>query len=151
MTWTDDQIDRLKSLQAEGLSGSQIAAQLGISRNAVIGKLTRLAGIDTKNTKQKREARLVLGDAPVKHADRHRQTVARTDNRPLVAIKDLSPEHSEAAITLFDIGFNKCRWPLNDVNPIQDFRFCGAKCEGSWCPAHEARVWAGRRMECEGA
>ncbi|MEP4560994.1 MAG: GcrA family cell cycle regulator, partial [Nitratireductor sp.] len=43
MNWTDERVELLKKLWAEGLSASQIAAQLGgVSRNAVIGKVHRL-------------------------------------------------------------------------------------------------------------
>lgn len=43
MNWTDERVEQLKKLWAEGLSASQIAAQLGgVSRNAVIGKVHRL-------------------------------------------------------------------------------------------------------------
>ena len=42
-TWTDDRVERLKKLWADGLSASQIAGELGgITRNAVIGKVHRL-------------------------------------------------------------------------------------------------------------
>ena len=40
--WTAAVIETLTALQADGLSASQIAEQLGCSRNAVIGKLHRL-------------------------------------------------------------------------------------------------------------
>ena len=40
--WTMDKIDGLRRLIAEGASGAQIAAQLGCSRCAVIGKARRL-------------------------------------------------------------------------------------------------------------
>lgn len=41
--WTDERVELLKKLVADGLSGSQIAAGLGgITRNAVIGKMHRL-------------------------------------------------------------------------------------------------------------
>ncbi len=43
MNWTDERVARLTKLWADGLSASQIAAQLGgVSRNAVIGKVHRL-------------------------------------------------------------------------------------------------------------
>ncbi|MGO7733819.1 GcrA family cell cycle regulator, partial [Rhizobium johnstonii] len=36
MNWKDERVEKLKKLWAEGLSASQIAAQLGgVSRNAV--------------------------------------------------------------------------------------------------------------------
>lgn len=43
MTWTDERVETLKAMWAEGKSASQIAKELGgITRNAVIGKVHRL-------------------------------------------------------------------------------------------------------------
>ena len=43
MSWTDERIERLKSLWTQGMTASQIADELGgVSRNAVIGKAHRL-------------------------------------------------------------------------------------------------------------
>src|SRR2546430_17678400 len=43
MSWTDERVELLKKLWTDGLSASQIAAELGgITRNAVIGKVHRL-------------------------------------------------------------------------------------------------------------
>jgi GcrA cell cycle regulator len=44
LTWTKERIDLLTKLWSEGLSASQIAAELGesVSRNAVISKAHRL-------------------------------------------------------------------------------------------------------------
>src|SRR5579875_3792783 len=41
-TWTDERIALLRSHFDAGLSCRQIAADIGVSRNAVIGKLSRL-------------------------------------------------------------------------------------------------------------
>ncbi len=41
--WTDERVELLKKLWSDGLSASQIAAELGnVTRNAVIGKVHRL-------------------------------------------------------------------------------------------------------------
>jgi GcrA cell cycle regulator len=44
MSWTDERVELLRKLWSQGLSASQIAAELGhgITRNAVIGKVHRL-------------------------------------------------------------------------------------------------------------
>jgi len=44
MSWTDERVELLRKLWMDGLSASQIAAELanGITRNAVIGKVHRL-------------------------------------------------------------------------------------------------------------
>jgi len=46
--WTDDRVDRLKRLWVNGMSAKEIAQELGgTSRNAVIGKLSRLGFVDS--------------------------------------------------------------------------------------------------------
>jgi GcrA cell cycle regulator len=48
MSWTDERIERLKSMWTEGATASQIAEELGgVSRNAVIGKAHRL-GLESR-------------------------------------------------------------------------------------------------------
>jgi len=43
MSWTDDRVEKLKTMWTEGKSASQIAKELGgVTRNAVIGKVHRL-------------------------------------------------------------------------------------------------------------
>lgn len=43
MSWTDERIEKLKSMWEKGMTASQIAEELGgVSRNAVIGKAHRL-------------------------------------------------------------------------------------------------------------
>ena len=62
MAWSDDQIDMLKTMWAQGCVASEIAAALGnnISRNAVIGKAHRmgLAGRESP-IKKKASARVL--------------------------------------------------------------------------------------------
>ncbi|MEM1299228.1 MAG: GcrA family cell cycle regulator [Pseudomonadota bacterium] len=50
MSWTDERVEKLKELWAEGISASQIAKVLGgVTRNAVIGKVHRL-GLSNRAT-----------------------------------------------------------------------------------------------------
>ncbi len=49
MSWTDERVELLKKMWAEGQSASQIAKELGgVTRNAVIGKVHRL-GLSNRN------------------------------------------------------------------------------------------------------
>ena len=41
-TWTDERLERLKNRFEAGLTCREIADDIGVSRNAVIGKLSRL-------------------------------------------------------------------------------------------------------------
>ena len=43
MEWTEERVDKLKALWAEGHTASEISHRLGVTRNAVIGKVHRLA------------------------------------------------------------------------------------------------------------
>ena len=63
MSWTDERVEVLKKLWAEGHSASQIAKQLGgVTRNAVIGKVHRL-GLSGRNTVAPRQAPAAPGPA----------------------------------------------------------------------------------------
>lgn len=97
MNWTDERVELLKKLWAEGLSASQIAAQLGgVSRNAVIGKVHRLKLSGRgKTTKAQPRARKPVATttaaaaAPVRSAPR--ATVEKT------VAQQASPSMREAA------------------------------------------------------
>lgn len=41
MSWTDERVELLRKLAGDGLKASEIAAELGVTRNAVIGKARR--------------------------------------------------------------------------------------------------------------
>ena len=63
MTWTDERVETLKKLWGDGLSASQIAAELGgITRNAVIGKVHRLGPLGP------RQVAILGGAAPAQGA-----------------------------------------------------------------------------------
>lgn len=49
MSWTDEKIEKLTAIWASGDSASIAAAKLGVSRNAVIGKVRRL-GLPDRET-----------------------------------------------------------------------------------------------------
>lgn len=44
INWTEDMIDKMLSMRADGRSASQIGKAIGVTKSAVIGKWTRLAG-----------------------------------------------------------------------------------------------------------
>jgi hypothetical protein len=47
------------------------------------------------------------------------------------------PADLEPGVGFFDIGWDGCRWPMTEVVPISDFKFCGMRVScGSWCSVH---------------
>ncbi len=77
MTWTDERVEQLKKLWEDGLSASQIAAELGsITRNAVIGKVHRL-GLSGRAKSPPRRRRGRARPAPQQHMMRIIAPVSR--------------------------------------------------------------------------
>jgi len=86
ISWTDERIERLKSLWQEGMTASQIADELGgVSRNAVIGKAHRLglqarpSPVKTAEVEAKLEADVTPEAESVEQADAEPAGVAPGD------------------------------------------------------------------------
>ncbi|HBF30511.1 GcrA family cell cycle regulator [Rhizobium sp.] len=149
MNWTDERVEKLKKLWAEGLSASQIATQLGggVSRNAVIGKVHRLclpgrakAGGTTAAPARtpKRPAAPAATRAPNYPARTPTRPAARTEGATalkqdmdilpventvsLPVISGVSPVSKR--LTLTDLTERTCKWPVGDPM-TDDFHFCG--------------------------
>ena len=119
MGWTDERVELLKKLWADGLSASQIAAELGgITRNAVIGKVHRLglsgrAKSPSSTAPRPRKAR----------SSGHMMRVPRPSMRGNTALAydyDVEPEPElieiplEQRKTLLQLTEKTCRWPVGD-------------------------------------
>ncbi len=81
MSWTDERIEQLRRLWAEGHSASQIAGTLGggVSRNAVIGKIHRLGLSGRVKTARPAARRPAAPVAPPPRQPRHgRQSPPRS-------------------------------------------------------------------------
>jgi GcrA cell cycle regulator len=65
MSWTDERVETLKRMWAEGQSASQIAKELGgVTRNAVIGKVHRLGLSNRVGGKDEDEVEMMPDPAP---------------------------------------------------------------------------------------
>jgi GcrA cell cycle regulator len=133
MSWTDERVETLKKLWAEGHSASQIAAELGgITRNAVIGKVHRL-GLSGR-------AKSPSSAAPRPRKPRtasHMLRVTRSSMRGNTALAhayefDIEPEAEPIdnviplgqRRSLLELTEDTCRWPIGDPGSA-DFYFCG--------------------------
>ncbi|MBW8322748.1 MAG: GcrA family cell cycle regulator [Arenimonas sp.] len=158
MNWTDERVERLKRLWAEGLSASQIAAQLGgVSRNAVIGKVHRLnlpgrakAGGSTAASRAAK--RPAPAPRPANYPSRvTTRTVARAAGANMlkeeieidgVETVEIRPVGNvilpiSRKLVLTELTERTCKWPIGD--PMKDdFHFCG--CESAdtspYCSYH---------------
>jgi GcrA cell cycle regulator len=151
MAWTDERVELLKKLWAEGLSASQIAGRLGgVTRNAVIGKVHRL-GLSGRATSSRSSApRPRRAHAPRQHRAPSltfgtRGNVAlkpsyeaEYDPEPVPVEELVIPLHERASI--LTLKETMCRWPIGDPAE-EDFHFCGRKKVGAlpYCE-HHARM-----------
>jgi GcrA cell cycle regulator len=122
-TWTDERIEQLKSFFTAGLSCSQIACEIGVSRNAVIGKLNRL-GLARGRTPATRRAERT-------GAPRMRYPAVIAQRQLLRAVyAEALPEPEQVSVvsmarcSLLELGRETCRWPISDPDAA-DFSFCG--------------------------
>ncbi len=140
--WTDQRVELLKKLWSDGLSASQIAAELGgVTRNAVIGKVHRLglsgrAKSPSAAAPRTRKAR----------ASSHLIRISRPAVRGNAALAydfetDAEPDPLEIPVkqrkTLLQLNERTCRWPVGDPGD-PDFFFCGGEVnpEMSYCAYH---------------
>ena len=144
MSWTDERVELLKKLWSDGLSASQIAAELGgITRNAVIGKVHRL-GLSGR-------AKSASSTAPrPRKARSPMMRIGRASIRGNTALAHAYEMEAEAAPELIDnvipIGQRRtilelteqtCRWPVGDPSS-SEFFFCGGNTIGGlpYCAYH---------------
>jgi GcrA cell cycle regulator len=126
-TWTAQRIEQLRSCVAAGMTCSEIAAEIGVTRNAVIGKIHRLglssgrpAGAPARASTscpprarhprvptQRRLLRLAYAQASLGEQATSNVSVASAHPRSLVEIAE-----------------RQCRWPIGDP-AAADFVFCG--------------------------
>ncbi len=124
-TWTRERVEQLKILTEEGLSCAQIGRRLGVSRNAVIGKLNRLG------LSRGRKPAAPRAPSALSTTSRLRRPGIIAQRQILRAIYAEAPPAAEAATivvgercSLLDLAKGKCRWPLSDPGE-SDFSFCG--------------------------
>jgi GcrA cell cycle regulator len=145
MEWSEEIIDRLKALWAEGLSTAEIGRRMGISKNAVVGKAHRL--------------NLPARPSPIRRGGegaRARVTVRRVTGPtlpPLPAVR-LAPVPSAPQVVAPKVvapppvlrginptarvgRFNPCCWPLGEPG-TDSFRFCDEPSVAGkpYCPEH---------------
>ncbi|WP_375660459.1 GcrA family cell cycle regulator [Bartonella sp. CL71SXKL] len=162
MGWTCERVELLKKLWSEGLSASQIAAQLGgVSRNAVIGKVHRLKlpgrGKTAQGSTRAQKTPVGSSSSSSPRVRRNTSTVSPINTSSVsieeTALKtefvvedvkevDMSTKSNVVVpisrqLNLLQLSENTCRWPVGD--PLSaDFHFCGADSDESspYCAFH---------------
>lgn len=147
MSWTEERVELLRKLWDGHLSASRIAAELGVTRNAVIGKIHRLGlwgrGQPTVSIKRQRK----------QEPPRRRVPVCRPGtigNAALNACPEQLPEYVirplqgvvvpiAKKLTIGSLTERTCKWPIGDPRD-REFHFCGHDSVPgfSYCQYHAA-------------
>jgi GcrA cell cycle regulator len=137
-TWTPERLELLKSCFDAGLTCRQIAADIGVSRNAVIGKLSRLDlkrenSADAPRPARKRAAK---GSRPKSLPRLQYQMLRALYAEPQSGIEE-EPIHNGHRCSLLELSEERCRWPISTPGAA-DFCFCGnTPVEGlPYCAGH---------------
>ena len=131
MGWTDESVNKLRELWAQGLTANEIAKKLGVTKNAIVGKVHRLC--------------LTARPSPIKPKESAVQTAPKLPlSASEVDVVESADEKSKTAdknensnIKLVDLDSHTCRWPLGDPRD-DDFSFCGKKVRSgqTYCDEH---------------
>ena len=151
MSWTDERVELLSKLWLDGRSASQIATELGmgVTRNAVIGKVHRLglAGRPKAAVPTATPLRKVVKPVARPHETAFAEPVFDSAPPLPVVLKPIVPTPALAdfeaplceQVTIMELRESSCRWPMGDPTST-DFRYCGARTPsgscGPYCTAH---------------
>jgi len=139
MGWTDDSVEKLRQLWAQGLTANEIAKKLGVTKNAIVGKVHRLcltarpSPIKSKEPEpaEIQESSSAAGD---------KVTESQIDDNPDKNTSDAKEELTN--IKLVDLDSHTCRWPIGDPRD-DDFCFCGKKVRSgqTYCDEHSMQAY----------
>ncbi len=169
IVWTEERVEHLKKLWAEGCSASQCAAELNgpqynglphISRNGAIGKVHRM-GLSGRIKGAK------PGAPKARKVTPHKATITiRRPNRVAAALADVPIDgedlggeakpsgadlvdyisghdraiENDQRRTLNELTSETCHWPIGDPQ-MPDFFFCGGRAlDGLPYCAHHSRI-----------
>lgn len=149
--WYGERVERLRALAADGLSASQIAAQMDVTRNAVIGAALRF-GIEMGRGRRpspapKEPAPHVEPPPPAPKSAPLALVVAApaiTPSSPKLSPAKARPALARGPVALVDLTSAQCHFPLWDEADEPKF-YCGAPVRApgdSWCAACAKKVFS---------
>ena len=146
MAWTNEMVDRLSELWLSGLTTNEIAKELGMSKNSVVGKVHRLNLISRPSPikKKEEEEKLIIPSKPTNKKEIFNKQVKEDfpfeefDKEPIKPLPE-KKVHSNGCIKLSELNSHTCRWPIGDPKD-DNFCFCGKKVRAgqTYCDEHSA-------------
>lgn len=147
--WDNATLKKLKALTGKGLSTSEIGKRLGMSKNAIVGKLNRLgwnakAGGATAGTEKNAEVKQTVAKPAVDKKTTVKKSEPAKETPVKATAKKTTPKVAEAktdakttaknlamhqriiqhSLEMANLKPNQCRWPIGDPDS-EHFHFCG--------------------------
>jgi len=143
--WTPAILNKMKALLEKGMSTAEIGKKIGMSKNAVVGKLNRLGwnnkSVANANKKALGKKEIVIKVKPSKKEPVKKAPVQTTTAKKIVAAIPKASEKKtcgskknlvahqhmiQHAVELAMLRSDQCRWPIGNPDS-EKFHFCGAK------------------------
>lgn len=143
--WTPAILNKMKALLEKGMSTSKIGKKIGMSKNAVVGKLNRLGwnnkSVANANKKASAKKEIVIKVKPAKKeptkknpdnaakAKKLTLTTPKISEKKTISSKKNLVVHQhmiQHAVEMAMLKPDQCRWPIGNPD-AEDFHFCGAK------------------------
>jgi GcrA cell cycle regulator len=137
-TWTPERVEQLRSCVVTGLSCSQIAAEIGVSRNSVIGKIHRLGLAPARPPGGSAGGCPPRSRPPGAASQRRLLRLMWSKDAPAAAAASAGVDSARPR-SLLELEHDTCRWPLADAgrdgkaavaamfcgnNAIKGFSYC---------------------------
>jgi GcrA cell cycle regulator len=135
-SWSEERVALLKRCFHAGLSCSQIAREIGVTRNAVIGKMHRLGlsrpkDIVARQRAQRHAAKLAHPKTQrIARPKRSRLNIFAQREILMAAFGETKqraedvPIYNGRGCTLLELSQAQCRWPISTPG-ADDFCYCG--------------------------
>src|SRR3954469_15917181 len=118
--WNAEREGQLKELFCKGMSFSLIARDIGVTRNAAIGKARRMQ-LSCRNKPLVTKERERSPDAPPKRGARREIRHPAIIARPVII-----PDNRDYRCSIYDLTDSSCRYPIWDVGtPHEQRLYCG--------------------------
>ena len=140
--WSEERVEELKKLWADGVSAGVIGQRWGITRSAVIGKVHRLGlpgRITTRSQRNSKKLHLPIRPSwfvtfsGLRHGDPVKQlrrlSADMREVKPIqlpVVPKAFEEREASRGVALLELDLNGCRFPVNKAAKDEQHLFCNA-------------------------
>lgn len=146
-TWTEAKISELRQLHGLGLTGGTIAARMGMTRNQIIGKASRLKlrlGADNALASSRSAQATRLRHKNERAQKSIRPKIVARPPKPEIAFEPLPPAHVDDVVrkSFVQLEGGDCKFPIGDPRQ-SDFGCCGLEAVPGkpYCAGHLARCY----------